>query len=237
MEIIMRSLWLALGLSLCASAAEAQVQQGSFKLSIDTDVLSFISQTEKSSDADYEDTRSAFTVGPGGSGISGGLPGVVALAFGYVAHPHLIPQLHFAFANGTASISGEEDGDSYDEDGPSRSQLMFRPELEIPFNPDGRVVGYGLVGFDLRHIGIAQEEDFGDGTAESNFSFTGYGPVIGAGLHIFLGDGMASVDLGAQFSYLVFSQNADVDGEDIDFGDTELNAKMFSITAGLSLWP
>lgn len=231
----MRCLWLALALSLSASVAEAQVQQGSFKLSIDTDVLNFAAETREDTESDVSETTTTFSVGPGGSLLLTGQPGWVSFAFGYVAHPHVIPQLRLSFANASGSSEFEFDGETDDTDLPSITVLMLRPELEIPFNPDSSVVAFGLLGFDYRHIGTSEEDEDG---IETNQSFNGYGPALGAGLHIFAGDGIASFDLRAQFSYLVFSQSAEVDGEDVEgLDDIDRSAKIFSINAGLSLWP
>ncbi len=225
----MRSLLLALGMCLCASAAQAQVEQGSFKLSIDTDIINYISSADDDDGAEY--TRSYLSFGPGGSAIQGQLPGYVALAFGYVANPHVIPQLHLGFARVSGETEVEFEGESDSNDTPTQTTLMLRPELEIPFNPQARAVGYGLIGFDYRHIGESYEEE--DSDFES--SINGFGPVLGVGLHLFVVS-KASLDLCAQYSYLTFKGSAEVDGEELD-GGKDVSASVFSITAGLSLWP
>lgn len=215
---------------LTASVAEAQIEQGSFKLSIDTDVLTYSAYSREDDETGATYAQRELSFGPGGSGMTSGMPGYVALSAGYVAHPHLIPQLHVGFTHTSGESEFEVDGDSTSNDLPTRNTVMLRPELEIPFNPAGSVVGYGLVGFDFRYVGLTQEDEDG----EFSNSHTGYGPVLGVGLHLFAGP-MASFDLSAQFSYLVLSSKAESDGQTSE-EENDQSFSVFSIVAGMSLW-
>ncbi len=228
----MRSTWLALGLWFVASMAQAQVEQGDFKLSIDTDVFNHSSLLAENDGIEASATTRNTSFGPGGSALATGLPGYVGFGFGYVIHPRLVPQLHFAFAflSGETEFEGEGESESFEE--PTETSLMLRPELEIVFNPDGGAVGYGLVGFDYRRL--SQEEDGQDGEPDSSDSLNAYGPTLGLGVHIFAG--RASVDLAAHYSYLIVKVASEYDGESED-NDNDLSAHVFSLTAGLSLWP
>lgn len=225
------SLLFALIGCLTASVAEAQVEQGSFKFSIDTDLLSYSVYSQEAKDADVSYSESELTLGPGGSAMANGMPGYVALSAGYVAHPHLIPQLHLGFTHSSGESEFDAQGDSTSSDLPTRNTVMIRPELEIPFNRLGGVVGYGLVGFDFRYAAYSENND----ESEYSASQTGYGPILGVGLHLFAGP-KASFDLSAQFSYLIV--DAEVDSEEETFEtETDQSISMFSIVAGMSLWP
>jgi len=229
----MRSAALAIGLWFVASLAHAQVQQGSFKLSVDTDVFNFASITRENKDLDVKATTRLTSFGPGGSALTSQLPGFVGLALGYVANPHVVPQMHLAFTYGTGEQELESGSNSRTDDLPTLTSLLLRPELEIPFNPDSSVVGYGLVGFDYRHIGQSQNGE--DGDPDTSTSTNAFGPALGVGLHLFVGT--ASIDLAAQYSYLIVKQKVEIDGEeDRNNDDLDMSASILSLTAGLSLW-
>jgi hypothetical protein len=226
---MIKQVLLALALLGVSSAAQAQVREGAFKLSIDTDVMSYTAITEKADDFDASYTESYFTFGPGGTALGAGLPGYVGLALGYVAHRHVIPQLHASFALASSSVEFQEAGSSTSEDGPFETALMLRPELEIPFNPDSGVVGFGLVGLDYRRLS-ASEDDL-------EASVHAIGPVVGVGLHSFYGEHV-SLDLAAQLSYQFVSQSVVVDGVDESPGDnSDITSVGFAVSLGLSLWP
>ncbi len=229
----MRSAALALGLWFVASFAHAQVEQGSFKFSVDTDVFNFASITSENEDIDVKATSRLTSFGPGGSALTSQLPGFVGIALGYVAHPHVVPQLHLAFTYGTGEQELEAGGQSRTDDLQTQTSLLLRPELEIPFNPDSSVVGYGLVGFDYRHLGVSQDGQ--DGDPDTSSSSNAFGPALGVGVHLFVGT--ASIDLAAQYSYLIVKQKFEIDGKEDDNNDgLDTSANILSLTAGLSLW-
>jgi len=233
----MRGVWIALALCLCASGAQAQVEQGSFKLSIDTDAFSISSVrvsgrfSDPEESGDYESTTTEYAFGPGSSALAIGMPGYVALAFGYAAHAHLIPQLRVSFWRVSGNDESTYDGDTDDSELPLQTSIMLRPELEIPFNPHRRVVGYGLIGFDYRHM--SESEDDGN-VGEIEYRLNAFGPVVGVGVHIFVGS-VASFDLGAEVNYLVIDSEVETDGEPDEY-DTDSSAIAFALKAGISLW-
>lgn len=226
----MRNLLLALALCCCTTGAQAQIRANSFKLAIDTDVLSYSSVVEGSDDPESTVTNRMFSIGPGGSVLATGLPGYVGIVLGYVAHPHVIPQVHLSLAHASSKEEVVFGSESESQDGPNVTSIMLRPEIEIPINPDAQVVGYGLVGFDYRHSGTSDDSA---GNIYEN-TLDAYGPVLGVGMHIFASEAV-SFDLGAQFSYLVADMETTLDGE-TEGDDSAVTARVFSLTAGLSLW-
>jgi hypothetical protein len=211
----MRSALLVFSVWLLSSAASAQIEAGSLKLSIDTELLNHTRLVSTYPD-DSKETLKFTTVGPAGGSIYT-LPGAVGLSLGYAVADHVIPQLHLALGRttlGYESSFDDEYEDDLDDDSDSFWTLAMRPELEVAFNPDDRVVGFATGGVDFRYQGVEDEDD----------SMTLIGPTVSLGLHAFALP-RASIDLAARYSLLVLTD--DDDGK----------AHVIGVTAGLSLWP
>src|SRR5262245_46040948 len=104
------------GLWAVTSAASAQVTQGAFKLSLDTSLLSY-RQLYAELDGATE-TYHELGYGPGAFDQNSALPGLLGFSFGYVAHPHVIPQLAFTFGLSTTHETSKGSGGNVDSDGP-----------------------------------------------------------------------------------------------------------------------
>jgi hypothetical protein len=222
------------GLWALASSASAQVQQGQVRLSIDTELLAFAQLKAEVEDGGSM-TEKDLGFGPGALEYGGVLPSPVGFTVGYVAHPHVIPQLAFSFGLSKSSTKYEYDGESEEEDGPSVGSLMFSPRVEVPFNPDSRAVFGALVGLDFRRFRFEQEGDDELGIESYESTLMGFGPTLGLTGHFFVAQPV-SVDVSALFTLDKLKQDIEAEGaEEIDF-DT-YRQFTFGILIGLSAWP
>src|SRR5215204_5081655 len=100
---------MVVGLWALASGASAQVSQGAFKLSIDTEVMAF-AKLKAAVDDGGSMIEKDVGFGPGALDQGGVLPSPVGFTLGYVAHPHVIPQLMFSFGLSKSKNEYEYDG-------------------------------------------------------------------------------------------------------------------------------
>jgi hypothetical protein len=230
---VLRQLWVVVGLWVIAGSASAQVQQGTFRLWLDTELLSY--QRLSIEEDEQEETYTNLGFGPGAlHNAEGTVPfaTVLGLGFGYVAHPHVIPQLGFSFGYAKSKAKYEYMGESESNDGPSVGTLVLQPRVEVPFNPESTAVVGALLGFDLRRVKISYEAE-DEGEEDASETVLGYGPVFGLTTHFFIAPPV-SIDLSAlmQIDFL----SVDVDpGSDPD-PDT-FRQLSFGILVGLSAWP
>jgi hypothetical protein len=210
------------------------VKQGQFKLSIDTELLSYSQLTIE--DGDASETDSEFGFGPGAIDQNSTLPGLLGFNLGYVVHPHVIPQLALSFGISKSKSKYDDGVDDGNDDGPKFGSLLFSPRVELPFNPDSRAVLGAVVGFDLRRLRVTEtdEDEFGD-DYESKYSVLGYGPVLGLASHFFLA-APVSLDVSALFTFDKLSAHAE--GDDTEAPDYDTYHQLsFGILIGLSAWP
>jgi hypothetical protein len=222
--------------SMTAASASAQIEPRAFKLSVDTNFLSFNRQLLEEGESSQTSKVTSFGPMPATGGL---IPGYVGLSLGYVVHPHVIPELQVGFGVSklkSESESGDVDGATSDEDGPKITELMLRPMAEIPFNPASKIVVAGVVGLDFRLLKYKEESD---GESEES-KVRGIGPVLGVKTHFFVIE-RGSIDVGALFSYnalkeeskYTFEGQTETDESDPD----KFNSLTFGLTLGLSLWP
>jgi hypothetical protein len=232
---------MVLGVWALASGASAQVTQGQFKLSLDTELVSYQRIYEEFKDGDSI-TTSGFGFGPGAMSQGGTLPGPVGITVGYVAHRHIIPQLAFSFGIASTSSTSEYelpngDTEELEVEGPRFGSLLFSPRVEVPFNPDSRAVFGAIAGLDFRRF---HYEEKGNEELEDSYDYeetlVGYGVTVGATGHFFIAPPV-SLDVSALLTLDKLSVSAEMEGEDLDIDYESYRQFTFGILIGLSAWP
>jgi hypothetical protein len=213
----------------CASGALAQVEEGDFRLYIDTDVFNVERTLFEKAGERQVSTRYDF--GPGGSALTASVPGFVGLGVGYAIKQRIIPSLHFSFARHVGVnqpiVDGTVQASQHD---PTVSTFMLRPELEVPFNPKSKGVLGIMGGFDFRTF--KQKQEVGEGAGQFSRTVTALGPLVGVIAHFFVAD-EGSVDVAA----VAILNFIDAEGDGPFTDAVNYYSIGGSVMVGLSLWP
>jgi hypothetical protein len=233
---------MVIGVWALASSASAQVSQGQFKLSLDTELIGYARVHETFKDETTVNTT-GFEFGPAANGQSSALPGPVGITLGYVVHRYVIPQVTFSFgvakSKSTLEVMGPGgDVNTVDVEGPRSGVILFSPRVEVPLNPDSRAVFGAIAGIDFRRSHYEQEanEDVDDESYDYEETDLGYGATLGATGHFFIAAPL-SLDVSALLTLDKVSTEEKMDGHKFDDTHKSYRQFTFGILVGLSAWP
>jgi hypothetical protein len=224
---MLRKWWLICALWMVASSASAQVHEGAFKLSLETELLSYQKLVQKYGGDEH--TYTDVAVGPSSMLLGATLPSLVSFGVGYVANPHVIPQLSFSFGHRKSSekIRVQEFPEENEERHLKAGVIMVQPRLEFPFNPKSKFVVSALAGFDYRRFKVKDAD---------TYTLHGFGPVVGLVGHIFITD-TVSLDLTPLVQIDFLKSKVEPGYSERASEPDTYRQRMFGVLIGLSAWP
>ena len=211
--------------ALAPGQAQAQVDQGDFRLFFDTGLMSYtMSRIKADAPAgDFKDKDNQLSIGPGLIGASTGV-GVA-----YAASRHVLPGLYLGFNRTKLTGETEVDGRDADKNDRAFTQLELRPNLELAFLPEASFVPYGLIGLSYIYRGVSVEDD-------DDSDSSGIGPVLGLGAHAFAARNV-SFDFSFTFRALFINDDDREDAlEAAGLKDVKQREYAILFNLGASLW-
>jgi hypothetical protein len=196
---------------------------------VDTSLFNFQAGEFDDVEGDLDPRKErSWGVGPLASAPGGALPAYAAFSIGYAWHRHVVAALQVSYGaqayETKQGFYGKEENKTY--------TIMLRPVLQIPFNPQQRVVLSGFLGLDLRWFRQEIDSDWeGVSTTQKG---TAKALVFGLAMHAFLNE-WSSLDVGAAYSELIMHDSWE-EGGITRYSSRRYRGRTLGLTLGVSLW-